>query len=339
MVEVEMGILAELGNVGFPWSPRLIGGDASFDNPALGCPYMVLAWVAGRPLEWTDALPLTEEHRRKILGQLTDIQLDLAIRTQKPPAEPNISSSSSTLDYLTRIIDGRIGRVANGKLPHLDLRACFVHRALVRHAVDTEIDIASSSMTAITHGNLTSKDIMVDDDLNIRGIVNWELARRRPLQMAQHLPDMLSLDHDRDEDDVRSGPTLQPSSQLARDRTFVSSYYPLSAQAITPPPLPPLQHRYQLLETMRRCARIMKRLVSDPDADWNRVIIMTCFSKGIHRWLAQRSWLVQETKRQIGFPSNKDIDMEVDDFLSAKANKGYGLVRNAVLKDFNRRAT
>lgn len=83
------------------------------------------------------------------------------------PPEPGIPSSSSTLKFLTGIIDGKIGRVAEGKLPYLDLRSCFVHRALVRHAVDSEIDAASSSMTAITHGNLTSKDIMVDDDLNV----------------------------------------------------------------------------------------------------------------------------------------------------------------------------
>lgn len=91
-----MGILNELGNAGFPWSLMLIGGDASFDNPALGCPYMALSWVAGKPLEWIDALTPTEEPRRRILRQLTDIQLNLAVRTQNPPGW--FTSSIPTLD-------------------------------------------------------------------------------------------------------------------------------------------------------------------------------------------------------------------------------------------------
>ncbi|KAK8080359.1 hypothetical protein PG997_008177 [Apiospora hydei] len=167
MMEVEMGILAELSDAGFAWSPRLIGGDASFDNPALSLPYMVLSWAPGNPLKWTDALPRTEEHRRKILRQLVDIQLDLVSRTMKP-TESNASSSSSALEFLTGIIDGKIGRVAEGKIPQLDPRSCFVHRALVQH-VDSEIDISLPPMTAITHWNLTSRDIMVDDEFNITG--------------------------------------------------------------------------------------------------------------------------------------------------------------------------
>ncbi|KAK7958502.1 hypothetical protein PG988_013350 [Apiospora saccharicola] len=180
---------------------------------------------------------------------------------------------------------------------------------------------------------------MVENDLNIKGIVNWELARRRPLQMALHLPDMVALDHNPERNEMLLGSVLQPSDQLPRNRACVTLYlsylcsddHTNTAATTVTSSSTPLDHA--------QMSKIMKILVSDPDADWNCVIIMACFSKGLHRWLAQRSWLVQETKRQIGFPSNKDIDMEVDEFLSAKANKGDGSVRNAVLKELNRRTT
>lgn len=82
MVETEMDVLTELSKTGFRWSPRLIGGDSSFDNP-IEHPYFVLSWVRGNPLQWTPAIPAEPEQRHKILRQLTDIQLDLAQCTQR----------------------------------------------------------------------------------------------------------------------------------------------------------------------------------------------------------------------------------------------------------------
>lgn len=66
--------------------------------------------------------------------------------------------------------------------------------------------------------------------------------------------------------------------------------------------------------------------------------MMACVSKGLHRWLTQRSWLIQETKRQIRLPSNKGIDKEAEEFVSSATGKEDTLARNAVLKEFNRRA-
>ncbi|KAK8042460.1 hypothetical protein PG994_012943 [Apiospora phragmitis] len=139
-MEVEMGTLAELSYAGFPWSPHLIGGDASFDNHELGLPYMVLSWVVGMD-GLTDALP---PNRETAIGRplpTNNIHIELKRRTKKPPgwfnqypcrmpfmlsipcsptqstttrpsAEQGMSHySSSTLDFLTGISNGMTGRV------------------------------------------------------------------------------------------------------------------------------------------------------------------------------------------------------------------------------------
>jgi hypothetical protein len=81
LVEVEMKTLAKLSQVGFHWSPRLIGGDAGFDNP-IEHPYLVVNWIQGSALGHTAIT--SESQREKILRQLVDIHLELFKRTQKP---------------------------------------------------------------------------------------------------------------------------------------------------------------------------------------------------------------------------------------------------------------
>ena len=80
-VEAEVAILTRLGNAGIRWAPKLISYDSRFDNP-ITHPYIVLSWVHGTPLEWTETFPLERRHRHTILRQFVDIQLDLAECTQ-----------------------------------------------------------------------------------------------------------------------------------------------------------------------------------------------------------------------------------------------------------------
>lgn len=46
-------------------------------------------------------------------------------------------------------------------------------------------------------------------------------------------------------------------------------------------------------------AQTMKEVISDPDASWSYLIIEACFSKGLHAWLANRSWLLHGTEREM----------------------------------------
>lgn len=77
-----------------------------------------------------------------------------------------VGPETSVLQYLTGIIDGKIGRVSNGLLPELDIQSCLVHRELARYAVHDELE---SSLFAISHGSLGAHKIIVDNEYNITG--------------------------------------------------------------------------------------------------------------------------------------------------------------------------
>lgn len=75
---------------------------------------------------------------------------------------------TSTQKYLTDIIDGQIARLLTGKLRELNLRSCFVHRALVHHVFPDE-----TALFAVSHGNLAAHKIIIDHDYNITGYYLW----------------------------------------------------------------------------------------------------------------------------------------------------------------------
>lgn len=81
--EQEVSILKFLEECGFIWSPRLLAYDSGFDNP-LRYPYMILSWVDGKPLQWTDSVPAIRASREKVLQQMATIFFELVSRTEEP---------------------------------------------------------------------------------------------------------------------------------------------------------------------------------------------------------------------------------------------------------------
>lgn len=51
-------------------------------NP-IGFPFIVLSWIEGTQLEWSDTSPSQREDRDKILHQMVDIVLESADRTKE----------------------------------------------------------------------------------------------------------------------------------------------------------------------------------------------------------------------------------------------------------------
>ncbi|KAH9883978.1 hypothetical protein F4778DRAFT_764242 [Xylariomycetidae sp. FL2044] len=289
LVQDEMDILKQLEQSGFRWSPRLIGGDTTCDN-AIGYPYIVLTWIYGRPLEWASSKSsLNETRRESILRQLIDIQLELVHCTQTS------SPDSSTLRYLHQAIDGQIHRVASGEL-HLDPKSCLVHRALAWHAVLHQEQDPESSMIAITHNNLAAHKIIVDEDHNITGIIDWKLARFRPVQLALRLPRLLNADIS-DIDLSASTRTASPPSNTSSvglretfDRQYVISYLAtLESLPASRDPTDPFS-----------LAPSMKEIVADPNDSWRGLIFESCFSKGLHSQMNERSWLLDILTGDLG---------------------------------------
>ncbi|KAK7422038.1 hypothetical protein QQZ08_009687 [Neonectria magnoliae] len=291
IVKDEMRFLGILQNAGFRWSPKLIGGDHSFKN-TIGRPYLVVSWIPGTALDWSPSIPADHQVRRKVLRQLLDIQLELVNLTKE--SRPG----TTTREYLSDIIAGKIGRASNGSLPELDIRSCLVQRALLPYAVHEGLQ---EPFFAIEHGHLAPHKIIVDSEHNITGIIDWMLARYRPVQLALQFPRIL--EHDELEESRPSAPTIefiQPSPSILADRQVILSEL---TSIIAEDP------------GRASVASAMKVIWSDEGADWQHSLIRACFSKTLHKWLAERSWLsgVLRTSggNQINLPSDETIEEEM----------------------------
>jgi hypothetical protein len=80
MVDTEVNIVKTLQDAGFTWSPNLITADSEFNN-ILHFPYIILSWIPGKPLQWSDTVPAQRKHRNKIISQVMDMIVSLANAT------------------------------------------------------------------------------------------------------------------------------------------------------------------------------------------------------------------------------------------------------------------
>ncbi|CAJ2502268.1 Uu.00g096620.m01.CDS01 [Anthostomella pinea] len=167
---------------------------------------------------------------------------------------------TSATRYLTDIVDGKIERFKRGDLPELDLQSCLLHREL----------------------------IIVDHEYNITGIIGWVFARFCPLQLALRLPRFLAIDPDVNDPaplppgfSTSATGSIQPSAELLADRQYTISH--LSDIDSQPDSL----------------ASLMKTVVSAPNVDWQDLVYNSCFSKGLHRWMSERSWLLDASSKEI----------------------------------------
>ncbi|KAK4150081.1 hypothetical protein C8A00DRAFT_46435 [Chaetomidium leptoderma] len=326
-VESHATTLTQLDKSGFRWSPKLIRHDTGHDN-LIKHPYLVLSWIHGTELEWTDTVPSKPQNREKILRQVVDIRLELAECTMDLRPE----GSEPTLEFLTSVVDGKIMRAATGKEPSFGIRDCLTHRALVRHVVNNALD---SELFVLSHEALAAHNIIVDSDYNITGLVGWAFARTIPMQLALRLPRFLAIEPDSARETASQPPPdipafakkyLQPSPALMADRQLVLSY--LSSFRDDP------DQRWRVI-----LARSMKDVLSDIDANWRYLIIEACFGRGLHAWLANRSWLVDGTEGVIAdflvdFPSEKELVRQVEEFLEADDTEDES-IREALLAAVN----
>jgi serine/threonine protein kinase len=176
-VETEVSILKRLQTSGFSKSPKLLGYNSGFDNP-IGFPYLVLSWFEGTPLEWSDTVPPQRERRNKIIRQMVDIILELADCTKEWRRNSAHSFEASCLPiligtrtsaskYLIKIIDRKIVRASHGQMPELQLRDCFIQRALASRVVHPALE----TPFLISHEDLAPQNIIVDSENNIKGYI------------------------------------------------------------------------------------------------------------------------------------------------------------------------
>lgn len=68
--------------------------------------------------------------------------------------------------YFSRVIDNKITRVRNGRLPDITEQDCLDQKSLLSRVLHPELENAPF---AIDHGDLSPLNILVDSDYNITG--------------------------------------------------------------------------------------------------------------------------------------------------------------------------
>ncbi|KND91751.1 hypothetical protein TOPH_03792 [Tolypocladium ophioglossoides CBS 100239] len=273
-IEEEATILKRLEQSGFAWSPKLVAYCSGFDNP-IAFPYIISTWIRGTPLQWTEITPTCRKTRDKLLSQMGRILVQLAECSE----QPGLGTDSAA--YLTDIVDRKIIRVLDSGLPEISVQSCLLQRALVRMTFH-----GTAEPTLISHEDLDPSKIVVDDEYNVKGVIDWGFARTLPRQLAIGLPRFLGIEPSRlDESpppDIAkfSAAFLQPSPTLRLDRQCIISHISSMVRA-----------EGDQVNSVPYGNFVLSAL-SDDKIDWQRLLFESVSSRGLHRWMADRLWLL-----------------------------------------------
>ncbi|TFK32240.1 hypothetical protein BDQ12DRAFT_716531 [Crucibulum laeve] len=156
----------------------------SEDGGGVGTPYMLLDWIEGRTLEWNASFPPPAD-RGKVLAQLAQYSAELLAHTMVQ------STTQSALAWMLRRIDSRLTRIFTGDLPSFDPIDCLIYRAMAKEKY--HVPSLDTFPFPLMHTDLSQMNILVDNNFNIKGILDWDdWACRLPLQCAVMCPAMIS---------------------------------------------------------------------------------------------------------------------------------------------------
>ncbi|KAM3562501.1 hypothetical protein MY1884_001800 [Beauveria asiatica] len=204
-VDMDTRMLRTLEEKGFPWSPRYRAASLTFDNP-INYPFVVLDWVEGVPLQWDHDSP-AQPIRDAFLAQLAAIQLSLVTCTLE-------NRSTTATAFFERRIRNQLNRVKDGKLPGLVEKDCLDQLALLPKALGPD---GHNTLFAVDHADLKPKNIIVDQENNIKCIIGWSAAAMVPIVQAARLPCFLWSD---------DSATRVPSQAMLRDRKSYIDLFP-----------------------------------------------------------------------------------------------------------------
>ncbi|OAQ98533.1 hypothetical protein LLEC1_02774 [Akanthomyces lecanii] len=247
-VDMETRIFRTLEAKGFAWSPRYRGACLTFDNP-IHYPFMVLDWAEGSPLKWDDNVP-SQPVRDAVLAQLAEIQLSLITCTSE-------NRSTTATESFERRMKRQLDRARDGKLPGVTEKDCLDQLALLPKVLGQD---GHSTVFAVDHGDLKPANIIVDQENNIKCIIDWGFAAMVPVVQAAKLPCFLWTD---------DSATRIPSQAMLRDRqSYVGSFSGQVSEA----------------------ASVMKRWQATDDVDFRTLYLESISSKGMLASMASVGW-------------------------------------------------
>ncbi|KAK5988186.1 hypothetical protein PT974_12326 [Cladobotryum mycophilum] len=243
----EVRVVQELERRGFRWAAKPQGSSLMFENE-IGTPFVALTWILGTQLQWSSEFP-ARPIRDMILSQIASIQQSLIECTKE---QRDITAT----EEFERIIDSKVRRIRNGRLPELTEKDCFDQKYRLPGVLYPQLNEAPFAMD---HGDLSPRNIIINSEQKITGIIDWGFASKTPIQLAAGIPRFL-----------RPEPPLLPLSPvIQKDReTYIMSLQVRSSQA----------------------AAWMTLVQSSSNADFRACFMESIISKGMHRWMADHEW-------------------------------------------------
>jgi len=189
--------------------PDIHGFDCSFDNK-LGCPYMFMNKIEGRPIPDVveDAGGITDAQILKIHAQLAAISLQLARRcTLSHIGQLELSRDGADgKPFVEQIVDrhARLLGPFSHSTDYYLTRSRLIHeeaqrKCLAQQSIDSaHLHVISAPFTSIPqvdkgpfplqHPDLHRQNVLINDNWTVVGIIDWSWASSIPWQSFRPLP-------------------------------------------------------------------------------------------------------------------------------------------------------
>jgi len=200
----EVGTLLFLARTSLP-VPKLFSH--SLESGEIGSPFILMEKMPGRPLQWPDS---SAGQKSRIMTQLVDIYLELEkhplpatgslceggvvgpfaqIHTFSTPSQ-SIGPFGTLEEALKSIEQHEIEMIENGELRTLAVDNYLTHLWRLERISELVADLTDARFY-IRHFDDKGDHILVDEDYNITGIIDWESASAESRPFAFNSPCMM----------------------------------------------------------------------------------------------------------------------------------------------------
>ncbi|KFY00197.1 hypothetical protein O988_03455 [Pseudogymnoascus sp. VKM F-3808] len=177
-VKKEVELRQAIEKAGIQRITKLKAISSTFDNPAR-FPFVVSEWAEGNQLRWTESYPALPQ-RNEVIRSVAQVVVDL-LQVQ--------NKECTATGYITTLIDRKIKRARDNKLPGATVSECLDQQSLIAEYLLPDLDQAPC---VLVHGDLTAENIIVGQDFNVKAIIDLGFAEIIPLQFSACFPNFLA---------------------------------------------------------------------------------------------------------------------------------------------------
>ncbi|KAJ5569973.1 uncharacterized protein N7459_009403 [Penicillium hispanicum] len=202
LVVSEYATLKFLERTNVPSPTAFAYGLASDPSNRVGASYIMMQALPGTPYYAHQASP---EQKKAVIEALADILVEIsknpfpqagsllmmndridisAIASNRFVALHPYGPFKTTLEYITSIIDQYMDLIADGQLHHEHPLEAFLFYHFLRRNADTLVAADIPGQFFLKHVDDKGDHLLVDQDFNITGIIDWQFARAVPAAEA-----------------------------------------------------------------------------------------------------------------------------------------------------------